>query len=92
MADQADVDRWAKLIATGYAHDADPIMAPLDVLNLAGHLDDALASCIMLAVPPGDWGPDYVNPALQRWEAMTRWRRGRRLGAVDYGLGRITME
>lgn len=92
MADQADVERWSKLIATGYANDCVPLVTPLDALDLAGYLNDALASCIMLAIPPKDWGPDYVNPALGRWEAMTRRRRGKRLGAVDYGQGKITME
>ena len=92
MADQAEIDRWAKLIATAYASDCIPLMTPIDVLNLASYLGEPLAHCIMLAIPPTDWGPHYVNPTLDRWEAATRRRRSRRLGAVDYGQGRITME
>lgn len=89
---QDDVDRWAKLIASAYASDRVPLMTPIDVLNLATYLGGPLADCPMLVIPPKDWGPDYVNPALDRWEAATRRRRGRRLGAVDYAQGRLTIE
>lgn len=91
MADQAEVTRWAKLVAAGYASDCMPLLSSFDVLDLAGELDEPMSHCIMLAIPPTDRGPHYVNPVLDRWEAKTRRRRGLRLEVADYGLGRVTM-
>jgi hypothetical protein len=91
MSDQAEVTRWAGLVATTYADSCHPPLSPVDRRDLAAELDEPLSHCIMLAIPPSDWGPHYINPALERWERKVRRPRGRRLAAADYGLSRITM-
>lgn len=91
MTDQDEVTKWAKLVATGYSDACVPPLSPLDLHDLVADLDEPLSHCIMLAIPPSDWGRHYVNPVLDRWEAKTRRRKGRRLDGADYGQGRITM-
>lgn len=88
MVDQADVDRWAALIARAYAVAHRPSLPAADGARLARELNTPVASCIMLGIAPD---AARIDPALARWEAMTGRRPGPRLGRVDYGRGAVEM-
>lgn len=88
---QADVDRWAGIFARAYKVAHRPFLTPTDEASLIRELNTPLAHCLMLAIPSDQWGPDYVDPAFQRWERMTRRGPGPRLRAVDFTTGTVTV-
>ncbi len=89
---QDDVDRWAATVARAYAEACSSRLSADDEARLARELNTPLADCLMLRHEPTEWASRGVDAALGRWEAMFRRPRGPRLGVVDYGNERVTLQ
>ena len=87
-----DADIWAARISRAYALASAIPTTPETEAWIARELRSPMAQCIGLAVPPADWGDDYINSALRRWEANARRSFGPRLASVDYGKGTVSMK
>ena len=89
MEARQQADRWAKLIAEGYAAGTTPPITPHLTDELRKRLADGLTEAIGRAEGAG-WADAHVNPVLDAWERRNHVV-GPRLESVDEAAGTVHM-